>query len=94
MAYKINDKMVFRGGFGITTVDLFTAGLSQNFEEYFTSVTLSRPSGDPRPAFFISQGPGQIQYNILPMARRRSWARITPTATPRGTIRTCAILTP
>ena len=27
LAYKINDKMVFRGGFGITTVDLFTAAL-------------------------------------------------------------------
>ena len=66
MAYKINDKMVFRGGFGITTVDLYTSALSQNFEEYFTSVTLSRPSGDPRPAFFISQGPGPIQYNVLP----------------------------
>jgi hypothetical protein len=66
MAYKINNKMVFRGGFGVTTVDLFTAGLSQNFEEYFTSLTLSRPSGDPRPAFFIGQGPGPIQYNILP----------------------------
>jgi hypothetical protein len=66
VAYKINDKMVFRGGFGLTTVDLFTASLSQNFEEYFTSVTLSRPSGDPRPAFFSSQGPGQVQYNILP----------------------------
>jgi hypothetical protein len=66
VAYKINDKMVFRGGFGATTVDLFTASLSQNFEEYFTSVTLSRPSGDPRPAFLISQGPGQIPYNVLP----------------------------
>jgi Carboxypeptidase regulatory-like domain len=66
MAYKINNKMVFRGGFGVTTVDLFTSGLSQNFEEYFTSLTVSRPSGDPRPAFFISQGPGPIQYNVLP----------------------------
>ncbi|MBI1791253.1 MAG: TonB-dependent receptor [Acidobacteria bacterium] len=65
LAYKLNDKMVFRGGFGVTTVDLFTAGLSQNFEEYFTSLTLSRPSGDPRTAFLVSQGPGPIQYNIL-----------------------------
>ena len=65
MAFKLNNKMVFRGGFGVNTVDLFTAGLSQNFEEYFTSLTLSRPSGDPRPAFSISQGPGPIQYNVL-----------------------------
>ena len=66
LAFKFNDKMVFRGGFGLTTIDLFTAGLDQNFEEYFTGVTLQRPSGDPRTAFNISQGPGDVQYNILP----------------------------
>ena len=66
LAYKITPKAVFRGGFGLTTIDLFTAGLDQNFEEYFTGVSVQRPSGDPRPAFFISQGPGTVQYNILP----------------------------
>ncbi|MCC6862299.1 MAG: TonB-dependent receptor [Bryobacterales bacterium] len=65
-AFKINNKMVFRGGFGVNTIDLFTAGLDQNFEEYFTSVTQQRPSGDPRPAFFISQGPGTVNYPVLP----------------------------
>jgi hypothetical protein len=66
LAYRINDKMAFRSGFGLTTVDLQTAGLDQNFEEYFTAVTLQPPPGDPRPAFFINQGPGPIRYNILP----------------------------
>lgn len=66
LAYKFSDKMVFRGGFGLTTIDLFTASLDQNFEEYFTSVTKQQPSGDPRPAFYASQGPGAVQYNILP----------------------------
>ncbi|MBK5294944.1 MAG: hypothetical protein JJE04_25115 [Acidobacteriia bacterium] len=65
MAYKLNNKMVFRGGFGLTTVDLFTVGLDQNFEEYFTAVTLGAPPGDPRAIFNISQGPGPIQYPIL-----------------------------
>jgi len=65
-AFKINDKMVLRGGFGMTFIDLFTAGLDQNFEEYFTGVTVQQPSGDPRPAFFLRQGPGPIQYNINP----------------------------
>lgn len=65
-AFKINNSMVFRGGFGMTTIDLFTAGVDQNFEEYFTSVSVQRPSGDPRPAFFLNQGPGGVQYNILP----------------------------
>ena len=66
MAYKFNSKAVFRGGFGITTIDLFVTDFNQNFEEYSSSVTKQRPSGDPRPAFFLSQGPGAIPYNILP----------------------------
>ncbi len=66
MAYKMNNKMVFRGGFGVTTVDLFTVGLDQNFEEYFTAVSLQAPPGDPRPVFRISQGPGQVRYPINP----------------------------
>jgi len=65
MAYKINNKMVFRGGFGLTTIDLFTAGLDQNFEEYATSITRQAPSGDPRSIFYIRQGPGAIQYPVL-----------------------------
>ena len=65
MAYRMTDRTVFRGGFGLTTVDLLTAGLDQNFEEYFTSVTVQRNPGDPRPAFFIQNGPGQVNYNLL-----------------------------
>jgi len=65
MAYKFNNKMVFRGGFGLTTVDLYTVGLDQNFEEYFTAVTRQAPPGDPRSIFNISQGPGRIDYPIL-----------------------------
>jgi hypothetical protein len=64
LAYKINNKMVFRGGFGLTTVDLFTAGLNQNFEEYSSNVTLQSPTGNPTPVFYLSQGPGTINYNI------------------------------
>ena len=65
LAYKLNNKMVFRGGFGLTTVDLYTVGLDQNFEEYFTAVTRQAPAGDPRSIFNISQGPGAVQYPIL-----------------------------
>ncbi len=66
MAYKINNNTVFRGGFGITSIDLFTTDVNQFFEEYTSSVSVQRPSGDPRPAFFLSQGPGPLNYNILP----------------------------
>jgi len=64
-AYKLTDKMVFRGGFGLTTIDILRTGLLQSFEEYSTSVSRQSPSGDPRLAFYISQGPGQIAYQIL-----------------------------
>jgi len=66
LAYKFSDKMVFRGGFGLTTIDLFTTDFNQNFEEYSTSVSVQQPSGDPRPAFFLSQGPGNVNFTVLP----------------------------
>ena len=66
LAYRASDKLVFRGGFGITSVDLFTTDFNQNFEEYSSSASIQRPSGDPRTAFSLSQGPGPINYTILP----------------------------
>ena len=65
-AYRLRDNMVFRGGFGLTTIDLFTPTLAQNFEEYTSNVTVQQPSGNPAPAFFLSQGPGPINFNVLP----------------------------
>jgi hypothetical protein len=65
LAYRINDKMVFRGGFGLTTIDLFTTALNQNFEEYSSNVSVQSPSGNPTPAFYLSQGPGPINFNVL-----------------------------
>jgi hypothetical protein len=62
-AYKVTDKTVLRGGLGLTSVDLFRTGLRQSFEEYSTSVTKQAVSGDPRPAFYASQGPGEIPYH-------------------------------
>ncbi|HLJ17275.1 MAG TPA: carboxypeptidase regulatory-like domain-containing protein [Bryobacteraceae bacterium] len=73
-AYKLKDNMVFRAGFGLTTIDLFAPGLTglnssllnQNFEEYQSNVTVQNAPGNPAPAFYLSQGPGQINYNVLP----------------------------
>jgi hypothetical protein len=64
-AYKIRDNMVFRGGFGLTTIDLFSPNLGQNFQEYASNVTVQQPSGNPSPAFFLSQGPGALNFNVL-----------------------------
>ncbi len=64
-AYRINNKMVFRAGFALTTIDLFTTALNQNFDEYTSNTTIQSPVGNPSPAFFLSQGPGPVNFNIL-----------------------------
>lgn len=64
LSWNFAKKFVFRSSFGLMTQDIGTAGGSgnQNFQEYNGNFNISKPSGDPRPAFFISQGPGPITY--------------------------------
>jgi hypothetical protein len=64
---------VFRAVFGITTIDLFTpgavtgsSGFSQNFQEYQSNVTVQNAPGNPAPAFYLSQGPGNTAFTVLP----------------------------
>jgi hypothetical protein len=73
LAYKFRDNMVFRAGFGITTIDLFSTGsstgsngYSQNFQEYLSNVTIQNVPGNPAPAFYLSKGPGSTTFNVLP----------------------------
>lgn len=63
-AYNFRPKLVFRGNFGLISQDLFMTQLSQNFEEYLASAAVQSPVGDPRPAFKLSQGPGQVKFNV------------------------------
>ena len=62
MAWTILPKLVWRGNFGIMTQDLLAPDAGMLFEEYFAQATVAQPSGDPRIAFLLSQGPGQIKY--------------------------------
>jgi len=64
VAYNFRPKLVFRANFGLITQDLFMTQLSQNFEEYFASAAVQSPVGDPRPAFRLSQGPGNVRFNV------------------------------
>ncbi|MBI2685649.1 MAG: TonB-dependent receptor [Acidobacteria bacterium] len=63
-AYNFRPKLVFRGSFGLISQDLFMTQLSQNFEEYLASAAVQSPVGDPRPAFKLSQGPGNVKLNV------------------------------
>jgi hypothetical protein len=64
LAWHPADRWVFRGGFGINTVDIrFPNGLQQ-FDEYQAQVAQQRAPGDPRPLFQLSQGPAPVVYNL------------------------------
>ena len=77
MAWHPLEKWVFRGGFGINTVDIRFPNALQQFDEYQAQVVQQRAPGDPRPLFQLSQGPSPVQYNICPTARHLMWARTT-----------------
>jgi hypothetical protein len=64
MAYTINPKLVFRGGFAVNTLDLWTNGLNENFEEYFATATAQPEPGYPDVAFYLRNGPGRTQFNV------------------------------
>jgi hypothetical protein len=63
LAWNFRPKFVFRGSFGMFTQDLVQT-LPQ--DEYTATSAVSLASTNPNPAFYLSQGPGKIAYNIQP----------------------------
>ena len=61
VAWNFKPHFVFRGSFGMFTQDLVT-GFAQ--DEYIAQAVVQQPSGNPFPAFYLSQGPGPINYNV------------------------------
>jgi hypothetical protein len=66
LAWTIKPKLVFRGGFAVNTLDLFTNGLNENFDEYFATTTNQPAPGNPDVAFYLRNGPGRVQFPITP----------------------------
>lgn len=66
VAYHPLERWVFRGGFGLNTVDIRWPNSAMQFDEFQAQVVEQRLSNDPRPLFQLSQGPTPVQYNILP----------------------------
>ncbi len=66
LAYNFWPRWVFRGGFALNTLDLWTNGLRENFEEYLATAVIEQPPGNPGIAFKLSQGPPPINFNIQP----------------------------
>jgi Carboxypeptidase regulatory-like domain/TonB-dependent Receptor Plug Domain len=66
MAYHPLKKWVFRGGFGINTVDIRWPNQGMQFDEYQAQVVDQRAANNPLPLFQLSQGPPPVVYNIQP----------------------------
>jgi Carboxypeptidase regulatory-like domain/TonB-dependent Receptor Plug Domain/TonB dependent receptor len=59
------DKLVFRGGFGVNTIDIRFPNSLQQFDEYQSQVAQQQAPGNPTPLYRLSQFPGQPPYPIL-----------------------------
>lgn len=64
LAYSISPKLVFRGGIAVNTLDLWTNGLNENFEEYLATTTVAQAPGNPDVAFYLRNGPGAVTFPI------------------------------
>ena len=58
------DSLVFRGGFGINTIDIRFPNALQQFDEYQSQVAQQQAPGNPTPLYRLSQFPGQAPYPI------------------------------
>ena len=66
LAYNFHSDIVFRAGFAINTMDLWTRNLRENFDEYRGLAVVQPEPGNPDIAFNIDQGPPSFQFDISP----------------------------
>jgi hypothetical protein len=59
-------KWVFRGGFGVFTVDAKFPSNRGQYDEYVATSNQQANPGDPTPVFQISRGPSPARFNIRP----------------------------
>jgi hypothetical protein len=63
MAWNFRKNWVFRGGFAVNTLDLWTNSLQENFEEYLATASIQAPPGNPDVAFYLRNGPPPFAFN-------------------------------
>jgi hypothetical protein len=61
MAWNFKPNLVFRGSFGMFTQDLVPE-IGQ--DEYVATSVVQQVSGNPFPAFYLSLGPGPVNYSL------------------------------
>ncbi len=64
VAWHPLNRWVFRGGFGLNTIDIRWPNALEQFDEFQALSQQQRLPGDPRPLFRISDGPAPVTYNI------------------------------
>jgi hypothetical protein len=60
------EKWVFRGGFGMYTVDIRFPSNRGQFEEYVATAVQQALPGDPTPLYTLSRGPDPVQFTTRP----------------------------
>ena len=66
LAWHPLPKWVFRGGFGIYTIDVKFPSSRGQFEEYVATTNQQAPPGDPTPVFQLSKGPAPASFTVRP----------------------------
>ena len=66
LAWQFTPETVFRGSFSVLHSDAWAREPNQNFQEYLATANVQRDPGDPRPAFYLSQGPPDRDFNVAP----------------------------
>jgi len=66
LAWNFHPKIVFRASLGLVHQDIFATDRNSMFQEYLATANVQAPVGDPRHVFRLSQGPGNIAYNVQP----------------------------
>ncbi|MBL8213937.1 MAG: TonB-dependent receptor [Bryobacterales bacterium] len=66
VAWHPRERWVFRGGFGMYTVDVKFPVAREQYDEYSAISNQQAPPGDPTPIYRISQGTRPPAFNVLP----------------------------
>ena len=66
LAWNFHPNFVFRSSFGIIHQDIFAQSTFSNYQEYVATATIQAPTGDPRIAFRLADGPPAVKFNVQP----------------------------
>jgi hypothetical protein len=66
LAWQPLEKWVFRGGFGIYTIDTKFPANRMQFNEWIAQANQEAPPGNPTPVYTLSRGPDPVQFQQRP----------------------------